>query len=123
MADKRDRIRENFWLDVNKPDERALADLIDRLKQQKQYAATVRDGIWLVDDLRNGRLDVLFSLFPYVKELFYFAGQGRGVPSASPLPWNETSDDGADLPITITRTSDDEDAADNFLNSLDSLEF
>lgn len=70
MSVSRFRLRHVFWLDVNKPDEAELAETISYLKEQRSFAATIRDGIRLVCDLRAGRLDVLLELFPWMaKEL------------------------------------------------------
>lgn len=41
-----------FWLDMVKPDERALYEDIDRLKDRGQYTAAIRDGLQLVLALR-----------------------------------------------------------------------
>jgi hypothetical protein len=59
-----------FWLDVRKRDEYALSEQIDELKQKRLYAKTLREGIRLICDLRAGRLDVLFELFPWVQVEF-----------------------------------------------------
>ena len=58
----------NFWLDCSKDDEILLAEEIDTLKQGRAFTATIRDGIRLILDLRAGRLEVLFELFPWVQE-------------------------------------------------------
>ncbi len=67
---KKERLRQQylFWLDMNKPDDVALADKIAELKAQRKFAKTIRDGIRLIQDLQAGRLDVLLSLFPSVTE-------------------------------------------------------
>ena len=62
------RYRFAFWLDCNKDDELLLAEEIDTLKQGRAFTATIRDGIRLILDLRAGRLEVLFELFPWVQE-------------------------------------------------------
>ncbi len=62
------RLRFTFWLDLNKPDENLIAEMIDDLKIGKLFAKTIRDGIRLIYDLRAGRLDTLFELFPWVQE-------------------------------------------------------
>jgi hypothetical protein len=64
------RLRQVFWLDLLKPDEAELASIIDGLKIQRSFATTVRDGIRLISDLKAGRLDVLFELFPWVRAEF-----------------------------------------------------
>jgi hypothetical protein len=70
MATKRFRLRYTFWLDLNDPNENTLADQIERLKTERSFAKTVRDGIRLLLDLRAGKSDVLFELFPWVKAEF-----------------------------------------------------
>jgi len=65
---KRFRLRFPFWLDLHKPDEAALAETIETLKTQRAFASSIRDGLRLIVDLRAGRLDVLFELFPFTKE-------------------------------------------------------
>ncbi len=64
------RYRFSFWLDANKDDELLLAEEIDLLKRQRTYTSTIRNGIRLISDLRAGRLDVLFELFPWVQVEF-----------------------------------------------------
>jgi hypothetical protein len=64
------RFQFKFWLDANKDDELLLAEEIDLLKRQRTYTSTIRDGIRLISDLRAGRLDVLFELFPWVRAEF-----------------------------------------------------
>jgi hypothetical protein len=70
MAKNRFRLRFTFWLDLLKPDEEQLADQIELLKNDRSFAGTIRDGIRLICDLRAGRLDVLFDLFPWVRAEF-----------------------------------------------------
>jgi len=118
-GENRFRLQYKFWLDVNKPDEEALAELCQDLKRRGLYTKTIRDGISLVDDLRNGRLDVLFSLYPWVKELMIYGQGGALRPASAPTAYLEPDEDVA---LAITHASG-EDAADNFLASLDSLAF
>ena len=70
MPPKRFRLRFTFWLDMNKPEEYALAEHIDALKEKRSFATTIRQGLRLINDLRQGRLEVLFELFPWVKAEF-----------------------------------------------------
>jgi hypothetical protein len=67
---KRFRLRFTFWLDMLKEGELAVAEAIQKLKVDRLFAETVRDGIRLVCDLRDGKLDVLFELFPWVRAEF-----------------------------------------------------
>ena len=62
------RLRFTFWLDMRKTDEAELAETIETLKLNRNFAATVRDGIRLICDLRAGKTDVLFELFPWLKD-------------------------------------------------------
>ena len=60
------RLRYVFWLNLNKLDEHALAEKIGELKARRTFSRTIRDGIRLICDLRQGRTDVLAELFPWV---------------------------------------------------------
>lgn len=62
------RFRISFWLDANKDDELLLLEDIDRLKGMRKFTRTVRDGIRLMIDLQEGKVDVLFELFPDLKK-------------------------------------------------------
>src|SRR5690606_25923049 len=66
--DKRYRIMQRFWLDATKEDEYELPTEAVKLRQSRQWQTTIRDGLRLILDLRAGRLDVLFELFPWVQE-------------------------------------------------------
>lgn len=66
MNAKRFRVRQVFWLDMNKADEYELAETIDQLKQSRTFVRTIRDSIRLILDLRAGQVDVLLELFPFV---------------------------------------------------------
>lgn len=70
MAAQRFRLKFMFWLDVTKADDYALAEQIEELKYQRRFTQTIRDGIRLICDLRRGKLDVLFELFPWVRAEF-----------------------------------------------------
>ena len=71
MPRERFRLQFKFWLDVNKPDEYALAEIIADLKESKTFSKVIRDGIRLVWSLGQGNLDVLLALFPWVEDAFY----------------------------------------------------
>src|SRR5690554_6622378 len=66
MAGKRFRLKFMFWLDMNKSDEAELAEEIEILKERRLFSETLRDGIRLICDLRAGRTDRLFSMFPWI---------------------------------------------------------
>ena len=75
--DGRFRLQHQFWLDANSETDNTLAELIEQLKNSKEYTNTIRRGIRIDFDLQRGRLDSLFALYPWVKELFQL-GQGGG---------------------------------------------
>ena len=77
MARKSFRMKFMFWLDITKRGEDELIGQIESLKQERLFAKTIRDGIRLICDLRAGRTEVLFDLFPWVKD---------GLQSASIAP-------------------------------------
>jgi len=64
------RLRFNFWLNMEKPEEELIADKIEVLKNERSFTSVIRNGIRLICDLREGNLDVLFELFPWVKAEF-----------------------------------------------------
>jgi hypothetical protein len=70
MATKRYRQKFTFWLNLLDNHEFAIAELISELKRERKFASTIRDGIRLIYDLRQGRVDVLFEMFPWVKAEF-----------------------------------------------------
>ena len=62
------RVMHKFWLDITKPDEDWLDEQIHQLKTARQFTTLLRDALRLMLDLRAGRLEVLFELFPWVQE-------------------------------------------------------
>ncbi len=68
MTEKRIRKKFDFQLTISKKDEFELANLIPILRKKRLYSRTIRDGIRLICDLRDGNMDVLFELFPWVKD-------------------------------------------------------
>lgn len=60
------RMMFRYWLDAAKDEELELADYCESLKQKRLFTATIRDALRLIMDLRNRRLEVLFTLFPWV---------------------------------------------------------
>ena len=60
------RWRVTFWLDDEKESDWAVGQSIRALKLERKFVGTVRDGIRLIVDLRAGRTDTLFSMFPWL---------------------------------------------------------
>lgn len=61
---QRFRLKFTFWLNVNKSDEQKLAEIIEDLKAQRGFASAIRDGLRIVWELRQGKTDTLYRLFP-----------------------------------------------------------
>ena len=152
MAAKRFRLKFMFWLDMTKEDELWLADAIEDLKQKRQFSQTIRDGIRLIRDLKAGRTEVLFSMFPWLaqdlaepapnttdallrheldqlRELILTQGSMSGAPGTGfsglkPLrPFSSAADlDDHDEVELTVRTSNDNASAKNFLSSIMSLQ-
>lgn len=80
-VNKRYDLQYRFFLNANDDFELWLADEIAELKSKRSFTRTVRDGIRLVIDLRNGKTDVLFELFPWVKNIVITAA----APTPSPI--------------------------------------
>lgn len=120
MPQNRYRLRFVFWLDMLRPDELKLADKIELLKNERLFAKTIRDGIRLVVDLREGRVDVLRELFPWVLEQQVTANQNGG-PQAMNVPQIAAPpDDDDEFDLVVTRDTTTESAA-TFLSTLDRL--
>lgn len=64
------RIKQEFWLFKNKLEDRRLIAYCDDLRAARNFLPTLRDALMLIMDLRNGRTDVLVSLFPDVPMAF-----------------------------------------------------
>lgn len=62
------RFRFNFWLDCARDDDLLLAETIDALKRTRSFSSAIRDGLNLIVDLRQGKTDLLFRLFPWVAD-------------------------------------------------------
>ena len=65
------RLRFTFWLDLFKSDERELADHIEELKEKRQFAPSIREGLRLLWSLREKRVDVLEKLFPWIADHYH----------------------------------------------------
>lgn len=65
------RLQFRFWLDVVREDEYSLAEYVDELKNKRNFAKTIRDALHLIRDLREGRVDWLLYLFPFVYQIIY----------------------------------------------------
>lgn len=91
------RKRFTFWLDDKKPTEADIAETIPALKSQRSFAKTIRDGIRLIVDLRNGNTDVLFELFPLLKAKLQAdfggnSGNGLTEDKIRTIIWEATND-------------------------------
>lgn len=147
--DARFRRQHRFWLDTMKKADYWLDEQIDILKSKRQYSRAVRDGLRLFLDLKAGRTDVLFELFPMLRakieadilrELLadravpVAVGQGpkplgKVLPMEQPaprplsIPPAAPAGSGDDLPALAIKKADpaDSKASQNFLDSAFSL--
>ncbi|MEL6309251.1 MAG: hypothetical protein AAFQ52_14005, partial [Chloroflexota bacterium] len=62
------RIGFKFWLNLDNDHDEQIADTIELLKNERSFTQTIRDGIRLIWDLRQGNVAVLCELFPFVKD-------------------------------------------------------
>lgn len=147
MPTNRYRLRFIFWLDMLKPEEEELADQIELLKNERSFVRTIRDGIRLVISLRQGRTDVLFELFPWVRNELVHSPISRSEsalqrqlerletlilqqgaipvdsPKALPVPQFATPDfDDDDLDTVIIEKDTSTNSAMNFINSMLNLQ-
>lgn len=137
MGNRRFRLKFTFWLDVEKTDEYDLAEQIDELKQQRRFSQTIRDGIRLICDLREGRTDSLFELFPWLKAEVLAANGAEPERSlqheiqslrqlllaqqGAPARYDEAFDDDDDIELEFKAVSDGA-STNNFLNSIMGLQ-
>ena len=63
MSAERFRLRFTFWLDMLKREEAEIADTIEELKANREFARTIREGIQLITSLREGDMELLIELF------------------------------------------------------------
>lgn len=66
------RKRFEFWLNDQRQEDWLVYELIGKLKKplkgQGQFTRAIREGLRLWTSLRDGQIDVLLELFPWVKE-------------------------------------------------------
>lgn len=130
--DKRYRFQLRFWLNLEKSEESWLADYIAFLKAKRNFQDTVRLGLRLIYDLRQGKTDVLLELFPFVAEVFAMEYRlneerlaeliaarlnGRTVEAATPLL---LADD--DTMLFEVKETSGGDAIENFLTAAGGLQ-
>jgi hypothetical protein len=57
-----------FWLALDKPDDELLNRFCEWASEQRKLAQFIRDGLRLIGTLREGRIDVLIEMFPFVQQ-------------------------------------------------------
>lgn len=70
LEKKEHRLQFRFWLDVIRPEEDQLAEYVNDLKEKRSFAQTIREALHLIRDLRQGRVEVLLRLFPWIEDHF-----------------------------------------------------
>lgn len=63
------RGRFNFYLNFQKDDELLVAERIDDLKRRRSFTSVVREGIIIISELREGRVDTLLRLYPWIVDV------------------------------------------------------
>ena len=79
-----------FWLDQLNPRDQDAGAHLFALREAKdgRYTNTIRNGVRLIADLEQGRVEVLLQLFPHIQALLlsrqlqagYDADQGYSLP-------------------------------------------
>src|SRR5258705_13932405 len=81
------RKRFEFWLNDQRQEDWLVYELIGRLKKpskgQGQFTRAIREGIRLWASLRDGQIDVLLELFPWVREALTKPTAITSVPSGA----------------------------------------
>ena len=60
------RGRFNFYLNFQKDDELLVAERIDDLKRRRSFTSVIREGIIIISELREGRVDTLLLRYPWI---------------------------------------------------------
>ncbi|MBA3868607.1 MAG: hypothetical protein H0X30_05600 [Anaerolineae bacterium] len=69
MPAQRKRKQFKFWLDLLKPQEKYLADVVAWLTEQGEFVRSIRDGLRLIYDLRFQKDTCsLLEMFPDIRE-------------------------------------------------------
>jgi len=55
-----------FWININDPGQEELNRFCEWASEQRKLAQLIRDGLRLMGTLREGRVDVLIEMFPFV---------------------------------------------------------
>jgi hypothetical protein len=67
MAAPRSRRLFKFWLNILNDADYEIAEFLEFSKRRREYTGLIRDGVRLILSLRQGRTDVLFELFPWLR--------------------------------------------------------
>lgn len=63
------RGRFNFYLNFQKDDELLVAERIDDLKRRRSFTSVIREGIIIISELREGRVDTLLAHYPWIVDV------------------------------------------------------
>jgi hypothetical protein len=77
----------SFWLDFKHDDSLIIAEAIDDLKRNRSFSAVIRDGIMIVNELRQGKIDLLVKLYPFVLDAITAL-----IPPPEPPPMPDNAD-------------------------------
>ena len=65
-----------FWLNINDPEQDELNRYCEWASEQRKLAQWIRDGLRLIGTLREGRVDVLIEMFPFVQQALVSSSSG-----------------------------------------------
>ena len=79
MPKRRWRFQFKFWLDANSHRDKPIGEFLEAEKSRRKMTATIRDGVRLIQSLRNRDTSVLLELFPWLVTEFQPETPGDGM--------------------------------------------
>jgi len=79
MPKRRWRFQFKFWLDANSERDKPIGEYLEAEKSRRKMTATIRDGVRLIQSLRNRDTSVLLELFPWIRDAFQPETPGDGM--------------------------------------------
>lgn len=73
MAKKKKRYQRQFkfWLNAMSRQDQKIIEDIEALKDERSFTQAIRDGLRLIPSLMRGETNVLFELFPAIRDILY----------------------------------------------------
>lgn len=114
------RVQHRFWLDLKKDEEEQLDEWLHSLKQKRQFVGALRDALRLFFDMKKGKTDVLFELFPFALESRVM--QPQMISPLKPVLSKVAAADDDDGDLLVIGRDTSTDSSLNFLNSMMNLQ-